>query len=106
VSWAINPTTREWRRRRLWATRFGRKPRLSIAATTAARRASLTGILGLRTFETVPIDTPARRATSLIVALDLSLKRLAFVMVPFYIFLNVSIEGKNCSDEGRHADNR
>jgi hypothetical protein len=51
----------------------------------------------------VPIETPARRATSLIVALGLSFKRLAFGMDPFYAHLNVSIESKNRSDDGENA---
>ena len=38
-----------------------------MASSTAARRRSLTAMRRFRTFDTVPTDTPARRATSRIV---------------------------------------
>src|SRR5579884_3647816 len=61
-------TISEWRRwmRRAWA--FGRKPNRWIAIVTRSRVAWLTSAPPFRTRETVPIPTPAARATSRMVA--------------------------------------
>src|ERR1700691_6298263 len=50
-----------------WATLDGAKPSCATASWTRALSGALTKLVPLMTFETVAVDTRARRATSLIV---------------------------------------
>src|SRR5215467_7278979 len=68
--------TRDSPPRRLCARRLGTKPRAAIAASTFAVRAALTLARPFSTLETVPIDTPALRATSRMVGLFAKSKRV------------------------------
>ena len=67
MSGTISPTSVACPARSVAAEPFGTQPSVEIASRTRTRVDSVTRSGRLTTFETVPTDTPARSATSLIV---------------------------------------
>ena len=67
MSGTISPTSVARPARSVAAEPFGTQPSSSIASRTRSRVSSATRSGRLTTFETVPTETPARSATSLIV---------------------------------------
>ena len=67
MPWGRTPIARDRPRASSWARTLGRKPSALTAAITAVHFPGATGVVALRTRETVLGETPARWAMSRIV---------------------------------------